>query len=242
MSARIAEFVEASNAAGSVDELMTLYADAIGSYGYDRFMYAMMTEDPIHGWHRVPSIARSYPEDWMAFYVEKGYMSVDPLRRLAFQARRPFLWDDVPKLMSLTPEQEICLNQCVDAGMNNGIGVPFHGPYGEVAGVGLASSEKNIDLNPGIVATLGLISNQLHVAHIGLALGDMANPPVNLTAREQEVLLWCARGKSNWAISKILKVSEHCVKFHVANCIAKLGAESRIGAVLKAIRLGLIAP
>ena len=54
MPVRIAEFVESSNAARSVDELMGHYADAVGSYGYDRFMYAMMTEDPVHGWHRVP--------------------------------------------------------------------------------------------------------------------------------------------------------------------------------------------
>lgn len=242
MPARISDFIEVSNAAKSVDELLAAYTSAIGSYGYDRFMYAMLSEDLVHGWHKAPSIARNYPDDWMTFYIERGYMSVDPLRRIAFQARRPILWDNVPKLMPLLPEQALCLNQCVEAGMNNGIGVPFHGPYGEVAGIGLATSEKSVDVNPGIVSTIGLISTQLHVVHIGLAIGDVAQPPVSLTAREREVLVWCARGKSNWAIGEILMISEHGVKFHIANCIAKLLAESRITAVLKAIRLGLITP
>jgi len=56
------------------------------------------------------------------------------------------------------------------------------------------------------------------------------------------VLLWCARGKSNWAIGEILSVSEAAVKFHVSNCIRKLEADSKITAVLRAIRLGLITP
>lgn len=242
MSVRISDFIEASNAATTAEELLSAYAKAIGSYGYDRFMYSMMTEDVVHGWHRVPSIAQNYPGDWMTFYIENGFMAIDPLRHLAFQARRPILWDNVPKIMDLSPVQKKCLFQGIESGMFNGIGVPFHGPYGEVAGIGLASSEKNIELDSSIVTTLGLISTQFHVVHVGLAIGDVARPPVKLTEREKEVLLWCAKGKSNWAIGQILHVTEHCVKFHIANCISKLGAESRINAVLKAIRLGLIAP
>lgn len=242
MPVRISDFIEATNAATTPEDLITLYAKAIASYGYDRFMYSMMTDDPLYGMHKVASIANNYPEDWMFFYIEQGYMAIDPLRLIAFQARRPVVWDDVPKLIDLTEEQKKCLYQGIESGLYGGIGVPFHGPFGEVAGVGLASSEKNVERSPTIVSTLGLISSQFHTAHVEMALGNVARPLVRLTPRQKEVLLWCARGKSNWVIGEILNISEHAVKYHVARCIAKLGVDSRITAVLKAIRLGLILP
>ena len=39
-----------------------------------------------------------------------------------------------------------------------------------------------------------------------------------------------------------LGISEHSVKFHVQNVCKKLGVNSRVAAVVKAIRLGLIVP
>jgi DNA-binding CsgD family transcriptional regulator len=65
---------------------------------------------------------------------------------------------------------------------------------------------------------------------------------VPLTPREREVLLWAARGKSNWDISQILSVSESAVNFHITNAMRKLDATGRVMAVLKAIRHGLIIP
>jgi DNA-binding CsgD family transcriptional regulator len=242
MSVRISDFIEASNAATTFDGLGACYADAIASYGYDRYMYAMMSYDPAQEWHDVPSIMRNYPEDWMKFYIENGYVAIDPLRQVAFRARGPVLWDNVPELIELSSEQRSCLFQGTEAGLFNGIGVPFHGPCGEVAGVGIASSERSIDLHPNVVSALALISQQFHTAYIHMALGALGTPKVQLTQREREILLWCSRGKSNWVIGEILGISEHAVKFHVANCIAKLGTDSRITAVLKAIRLGLISP
>lgn len=239
---KLFDFIEAANSSKSVAELTDHYSKAILAYGYDRFMYSMMTYDPVHAWHKVPSIARNYPEDWMAFYIEKGFMAIDPLRHLAFQARRAIVWDDVPNLIPLTKTQEQCLRQGIESGLYNGIGVPFHGPFGEVAGIGLASSNRNRELTPSIVSEISLISSQFHTSHIDLALGALARPKVQLTGREREVLAWCAAGKSNWAISEILGISEHAVKFHVANCIRKLEADGKVTAVLKAIRLGLISP
>lgn len=242
MPARILDFIEASNAVNTPDELCAIYAQVIGEYGYDRYMYAMMSYDPANEWHSVPSIVRNYPDDWMTFYIERGLMAIDPLRHLAYRARGPVLWDDVPKLMALSDVQLNCLRMGTESGLHSGIGVPFHGPCGEVAGVGIASSEKKPDIDATTVSALALLSQQFHTVYVQLALGNLSTPRVQLTPREREILLWCSLGKSNWAIGEILGVSEHAVKFHVANCIAKLRADSRITAVLKAIRLGLIAP
>lgn len=58
---------------------------------------------------------------------------------------------------------------------------------------------------------------------------------LGLTAREAEVLLWIAQGKSNPDISGILGCAENTVKVHVARIFEKLGVENRNAAAMRAI-------
>jgi DNA-binding CsgD family transcriptional regulator len=62
-----------------------------------------------------------------------------------------------------------------------------------------------------------------------------------LTRQEIECLRWCKEGKTNWEIGAILRISEKTVEFHLGNAMKKLGAGNRITAVVRALKLGLIA-
>ena len=69
---------------------------------------------------------------------------------------------------------------------------------------------------------------------------DANHNPINLTPREQEVLLWCAYAKSSWEIGQILQCKESTVNFHVSNILRKFDVETRIAAVIKALRYGML--
>jgi len=60
---------------------------------------------------------------------------------------------------------------------------------------------------------------------------------IGLTAREAEVLLWVAQGKSNADVGAILGMAEKTVKTHLGSVFAKLGVESRTAATLRAIEV-----
>lgn len=68
-------------------------------------------------------------------------------------------------------------------------------------------------------------------------IGGLTEP---LTDRETEVLTLLARGLTNRAIAFELEISDHTVKFHVNALLAKLRAQSRTEAAVRATKLGLI--
>ena len=61
-----------------------------------------------------------------------------------------------------------------------------------------------------------------------------------LTPRERQVLVAMSHGLGNREIGGALGISAHTAKFHVAQIIAKLEAQSRAHAVAKALRAGLV--
>jgi DNA-binding CsgD family transcriptional regulator len=65
-------------------------------------------------------------------------------------------------------------------------------------------------------------------------------PPEVLTGRERGVLALMARGLDNQAIANELGIGYATVRGHVRSLMAKLGARSRLEAVVRAVQLDLV--
>jgi DNA-binding CsgD family transcriptional regulator len=81
-------------------------------------------------------------------------------------------------------------------------------------------------------------------ARIELGAAQPAAPPdplgdLGLTAREQEVLLLLAAGRTNPEIAEELVISRKTASVHVSNILTKLGLRSRVQAAAVVHRLGL---
>jgi DNA-binding response OmpR family regulator len=101
---------------------------------------------------------------------------------------------------------------------------------------------------PEVIAANGQISLQLtHLGSTGpneflfrlTAISetgeqDMLRRHFGLTARESDVLLWVARGKTNRDIGTILDLSARTVNKHLEQIYVKLGVENRAAAAVKA--------
>lgn len=64
--------------------------------------------------------------------------------------------------------------------------------------------------------------------------------PPELTARQIDCLLWVEQGKSAWDIGAILGISPRTVEGHLAGACERLGVRTRVQAVVRARRSGLL--
>jgi len=65
---------------------------------------------------------------------------------------------------------------------------------------------------------------------------------IALTDREIMVLSAVARGYTNREVGFIMFLKEKTIKSHLRSIFIKLGADTRTGAVWKALELGIITP
>lgn len=75
---------------------------------------------------------------------------------------------------------------------------------------------------------------------IAAAAGQPEAPLEQLTNRQQEVLYWLAKGKSNKEIAFILNLSVKTVDTHRAQIMERLGIRDLAGLVMHALRKGII--
>lgn len=230
---RIDDFIAASHGVTSQADLVRLFVSAIGTYGYDRFLYASLNG----AGSELPALVRNYPDDWMRTYEDRDYRVNDPVRLKVGHTRGAFTWESVMR-GRLTRGQRLLMEEADEAGLKDGVAVPIYLPRGEVVGFGLASSSGGTDPHAHLVP-LYMLSLQFHTVWSAMALPQPQALP-RLTGREIEVLKWAAQGKSNWAIGEIMTISEHGVHYHLRNILRKLQVDSRTTAVVKAYHLGLI--
>lgn len=95
--------------------------------------------------------------------------------------------------------------------------------------------------NPNTVLVTGIgPRNDFYQIKIENPLLDKSIPEVNLTKRETEILSLIAKGYSGSEISKMLILSEHTVRTHRKNILAKTNSRNSKELLKKAFEWGLI--
>jgi LuxR family quorum-sensing system transcriptional regulator CciR len=188
----------------------------------------------------------NYPSDWAVHYIEEDFVNFDPVLMRGRRSLTGFNWAQLAHAPDLTARQARVLNEARDFGITNGATVPVHSPDGGFAILSVASSgapdrefnqiwrEAWPQAQAVALCTHSTVENRL--------LAKRGEPPVDLTDRERDCLLWTARGKTANEIGTILSISSETVVFHLKNAREKIGVYSKSHAVVKAIMTGLIYP
>lgn len=232
------DFIEASKAVKSLDELGAAFQKTTRSLGFDYYACVSCVE-----FGSLPDgsvFLADYPEDWQKYYIENQYERTDPILQVSLKEHMPFNWDNNKIHRGITPEQSEMLCEAGDAGLLYGVTVPIHIVGAFPGAVNVVGESRDID--PAAEHAIHLMSVYLHDAALRVARQskESLRPVAKLTPREKECLQWVAAGKTDWEISSILSIAERTVHTHVESAKTKLGVNTRVQAVVKAFLTNLI--
>lgn len=243
------QFLTDMNREKTIDKSFQILSGACKTVGLDRLVYSLITPHDTIGMHAGHAIVGNYPNDWMQYYTQKRYVQIDPVIKHIKQTEGIFKWDDLDALNAISNQKEKKLmDEAKEAGLYSGLGLSFKNYHGEIVGMGFASSNKGVNLDIPTQQFILLVSKQFDLNFKEISL-DKKNKTINttkkahtLTSKQQDVLCWISKNKSYSDIAIIMNISENTVLYHTKEIFNRLGVHSKMSAVLKAIKLGLINP
>ncbi len=224
----------------SLPSLAASFGRAAGHLGFSHYVISRLSRASFasNSEAALEMICAHYPDPWVRHYQKNGYALIDPVHRSALTQTAPYRWGDITDLNRV--EQRV-LDEALDAGLVNGVSVPIHEPMGRILLVNLSgpTSVLSGEHSRRLAYQIGM---QFHFEFERLTKQQYAPALRQLTARQCECLTWVARGKSSWAIGRLLGISRYTVDYHVDIAMEVLNVNSRTAAAVQAAALGLVHP
>ena len=185
----------------------------------------------------------NYPKEFVEPYLKCGRFQRCPVYLNAFlPSRAPLLWDELFQSSELTDEENEQLVWSQQFDIYSGLLTTQHFPDSTATFLHFAGNEKNINYELRRKTKLMVLSLiQIIDYKVSLLLKDTLKPTSpRLSSREQEVLIWAARGKTIWETAKILGLSQSTVREHLVHCQEKFQTYNKVELVAKAMCIGSI--
>ncbi len=181
----------------------------------------------------------TYPRLWQHRYFVKKYITNDPVISYGRKAASPFDWANLPLDDPATKGFFAdALNHSVG---RNGLSIPLRNRRGVFALVSFTSDLSKEDWESY------KLQNMKGLQLISVLIDSAANinfklqsTPVQLSTREEQCLVWAARGKTYQEISDILGLAFGSVKTHLDGARHKLHCMNLTHAAAVAFATGVI--
>lgn len=170
----------------------------------------------------------NYPEDWVEYYDDNSLGVSDPVHRASHMTSVGFAWSEIPRMIALTPRDHEILARGGARGIGDGFTIPANVP-GETHGscsfanpAGTSIREEDLP----IAQLVGAFAFEAARRLWRVRSPDAVAHPM-LTDRQRECIIWVARGKSDWEISRILGVQHETVIRHLKLARERYGVAKR---------------
>lgn len=183
----------------------------------------------------------TYSPDWVARYLERDYLRIDPVIQGCYQRFHPVDWR---RLDWSSKAARALMKEARAFGIGNqGFSVPLRGPNGQFA---LFTINHDCDAATWEEFCERYRRDLIVIAHYfnqkALDFEPDRTPatPQNLSPREVDALTLLALGYGRAQVAETLSISEHTLRVYIESARFKLGAINTIHAVARAQSLGLI--
>lgn len=237
---RIEAAIAMLDSSADLEDVLLALEKVARDYGFEYFSYWVYHPSSLS---RTRFAVTNYRKDWREYYAKANLGMHDYTGFAAAASVTPFVWSDIRARHPLSRQQDRVYDESVDAGLRSGGSVPIHGPGAIKASFSVAGPLEEPIFQKLFARhrhVLHLIATYAHEKIVALKLQEV-KPTVALTARESEVLIWAAKGKTSWEIGVILGIKAETVKSHLNHARIKLQATNTTHAIAIAIFNGLIA-
>jgi DNA-binding CsgD family transcriptional regulator len=231
---RLTETILGNDDSDLAETLRTIASDI----GLSHIAYLRMSPDKSPDICQLVAVV-TYSRLWQHRYFVKKYMTTDPVIFYGREADHPFDWANLPVNDAATKAFfSDALNHSVG---RNGLSIPLRNRRGVFALVSFTSDlpkEEWEEYKTTNMKSLKLLSVLIDsAAHINFKLPPL---PVHLSNREEQCLLWAARGKTYQEIAEILGLAFGSVKTHLDAARHKLHCMNLTHAAAVAFATGVI--
>ena len=232
----IAEFGTATDE----QSIVTLLRSLCQQMGFDHFRLGFISPSSIQ--RPDVRIFNGCPGPWVQTYDEKGLFAVDPVVRKGMAQSMPILWANL--IAECCDQQDAAglevMMLAQEAGLRDGITIPWHGPNGHVGLLSLITRTPRTEHQwLSAIPFLSWLSSHVFEA-VARVCASAMQPRGSLSLRELEVCRWAAEGKQVSDIAKILGITPRTVTFHLERIAEKLGASNKNQAISWALKQGLV--
>jgi DNA-binding CsgD family transcriptional regulator len=181
----------------------------------------------------------TYPAEWQARYFKKQYARIDPVIAWGSGAVLPFDWDELPRD---DPAVRAFFDDAADHDVGrNGFSIPLRNRKGVRSLISFTSNHSKDDWAEYKLRNIVKLQPMAVLIDSAAGINFKLTPePVELSKREEECLIWAARGKTYHDIAGILNLSFASVKTYLDTARHKLSCINLTHAVAVAIATGVI--
>ena len=228
-------FIEQCRAEVPVRVLAEAFQRSTEALGF-RYFACCSHVDPLKPPRRAVML-HSYPHEWVQLYSELNFVEIDPVFIRASRSLVPFFWNTQSFGSELTPAQRAMFREARRFGVTRGFTVPIHS----------VSSPREFPASCSVIPGSDALASEAYSAVQLMSFymyeaaskeAEAQDPPSTqqlLSRRERQCLELAAQGKSDWATSKILGLSERTVHNHVESAKRRLRVATRMQAVVHAL-------
>ncbi len=242
------EYVKRFGAARRVEELADALEYALRDLGFSGFVYWTHVRKPVDdlttGEVFMLSRGPAHLKAFEAIYLARKLYRDDPSFMNAENFSAPFTSAEARSASTPSRRRRWLYALEERFGFKYDLNVPVHTPLRVQAlnaycvGHDPALGEM-IERERGRIAEIAVAFCAAVVDFVMVGFED-ETADILLSRRQQEVLAWMAKGRSNAEIAEILGCTERTVKFHVAGLMERLNAANRTEVVAIAARQGWI--
>ncbi|GAB3431448.1 LuxR family transcriptional regulator [Giesbergeria sinuosa] len=226
--------------ATSVEQLKEQTQQVIEMLGFKHYMYLLSQQDDMQQDNfRLFSVA-TYPDAWLNRYLEMDYHLVDPTARHIREHHYPLPWSNAT--FSEAKARKM-YEEAKQFGISAGVTCPIVTQQKDLAGFGYSKpgdADKLFEESVKSLACGHLLGCYMHEAVIRLLNIKPKPHHAELSPREIQCLNLSAQGFADAEIAWRLDVNTRTIRFHLKNVRQKLGANTRLQMISRAIELNII--